>query len=104
MIAAWPFSPNTINRRSSLKGSRDIRAAAIEHLRNHSVPPPTSRLIPILDSDPDWNVRYAIVETLAHIPSEDDAHNALNALKNAAQRDPHPKVAAKAQSILYGEQ
>lgn len=82
----------------------NIRGAAIEHLRNYPVPPPTSRLVPILDSDPDWNVRYAIVETLAHIPSEDDAHNALNALKNTAQKDPHPKVAAKAQSILYGEQ
>ncbi len=80
-----------------------IRAAAIEHLRNHPVPPSPSQLIPILDSDPDWNVRYAAVETLANFPSEDEAHNALNALKTAARQDPHPQVAARALSILKGE-
>ncbi len=80
-----------------------IRAAAIEHLRSHPVPPSPSRLIPILDSDPDWNVRYAAVETLAHIPSEDEAHNALNALKTAARQDPHPEVAARARAILQGQ-
>ena len=80
-----------------------IRAAAIEHLRSHPVPPSPSRLIPILDADPDWNVRYAAVETLARIPSEEEAHNALNALKTAALNDPHPQVSARAWSILKGE-
>ena len=80
-----------------------VRAAAIEHIRNHPVPPSPSRVVPILDSDPDWNVRYAAVETLARIPSEDEAHNALNALKNTARNDPHPEVAGRALSILNGD-
>jgi HEAT repeat protein len=80
-----------------------VRATAIEHIRNHPVPPSPSRVVPILDSDPDWNVRYAAVETLARIPSEDEAHNALNALKNTARNDPHPEVAGRARSILNGD-
>jgi len=80
-----------------------VRAAAIEHIRNHPIPPSPSRVVPILDSDPDWNVRYAAVETLARIPSEDEAHNALNALKNTARNDPNPEVAGRARSILNGD-
>jgi hypothetical protein len=61
-------------------------------------------LIPILDNDSAWNVRYSTLQALENLPPDPEAAAmALNAVKNSALNDPDPKVSQYAMSILHGK-
>ena len=81
----------------------NIRAAVISLIQQHPTPVEPEALIPILDNDSAWNVRHSTLEALSELPPDpQSATAALNAVKNAALNDPHPKVSQFAMNILHG--
>ena len=81
-----------------------IRAAVISLIQQHPTPVAPEALIPILDNDSAWNVRHSTLEALSELPPDpQSATAALNAVKNAALNDPHPKVSQFAMNILHGK-
>jgi hypothetical protein len=82
----------------------NIRAAVIHLIQQQPSPIDPESLIPILDNDSAWNVRYSTLQALENLPPDPEAAAmALNAVKNSALNDPDPKVSQYAMSILHGK-